>query len=41
MQKLKDSGTRLEQLQHAEKLLELATSFRLSGNERKSVSEGK
>jgi hypothetical protein len=41
IQKLKDSGTRIEQLQHAEKLLERATSFRLSGNESKSVSEGK
>jgi hypothetical protein len=41
IQKLKDSGTRIEQLQHAETLLERATSVRLSGNESKSVSEGK
>jgi hypothetical protein len=39
IQKLKDGGTRINQLQHAEKLLERATSFRLSGNESKSVSE--
>jgi hypothetical protein len=31
---------RVGQLQYAEKLLERATSFRLSGNESKAVSEG-
>ena len=37
IQKLKDGGTRIDQLQHAEKLLERDTSCRLSGNESKSA----
>jgi hypothetical protein len=38
-QNVKDVTTRIDRLQHAEKLLERATSFRLSGNESKSASE--
>jgi hypothetical protein len=40
IQKLKDGGTRIDQHQHTEKLLERDTSCRLSGNESKSAYEG-
>ena len=40
IQKLKDSGTRIDQLQYAEKLLERDTNCRLRGNESKSAQEG-
>ena len=39
-QKLKDVRTRIDQLQHAEKLLERATRFPIRWNESKSESEG-